>query len=497
MKSRSTGFAAMQWYLTATVLAVLLTSCGWLRPATDPKGDKVYKDEDVGEITGGKVYDPETGTYREVREVGGKVDTVRWTDLPEDKYPPIKTDTPMTGGGAGSGSGGGGTKPGKDDPKPSSGGGGGSGEVKNVTLLLPFMANTSATSVPENSLWAVNFYGGARLAYDELEKLGVKLNVNVLDSDATTAKVESLLKSSSLGDPDLIIGPYKRDQVELAEDFAKKNKVPIVVPYTAQLGIAEGNPYYIQVNPSLKSHCEAMTRHIRQSHQPENVVLVALDKAEEKARFKYFQDENTLIGKGKAAKFQELLVPEGATNFHTINVSKYLKPGSTTVFVVPSWSNQTFIYSLLRKLRELQGSTNDDLILYGMSMWLDFEQIDFEYFEKLNLHVSSAAYVDPADERVVQFKKKFFESYGTVPNDEAYLGYDVMRYFGHLLWKQSGKLTQSLDANDSDVLTGRFTFGKVVANPAAHKEDLDYLDYWENTHVHILRFRDFRLQPAE
>ncbi|MCC6724398.1 MAG: amino acid ABC transporter substrate-binding protein [Saprospiraceae bacterium] len=489
-------FGILNTCLAAFLLALVLPSCGLFKPAADPSKDKVYKDDEIGDIQSGKVFDPETGTYREVKTVDAKVDTVRWSDLSEEKFPPIKTDSPMNGGG----NTGGGTKPNSGgNTGGNSGGGTATGNGKgNVTILLPFMANASASGVPENSQWAVSFYAGARLAYDDLEEDGAKFTVNVMDSEeSSTAKVGSLTKGSELANADLIIGPYKRDNVNLLQDFAKKNKIPLVVPYTAQTGVAEDNPYYLQVNPSLKTHCEAMTKHIRKSHQPENVVLVALDKAEEKARFKFFQDANSVIEKGKTGrKFKELLVPEGAANFHTINIGQFLNPNATTVFVVPSWSNQTFIYSLLRQLMAKQ-SEGEDIIVYGMNMWLEFEQIDFEYFEKLKLHVSSASYVDPNDEKVKQFRQKYFQSYGTVPNDEAYLGYDVMLYFGKQLAKYGKDFPEKLDGRPSDVLHGRFDFQRVVADPSKHKEDLDYYDQLENNFVHILKFQEFHLQPAD
>jgi Periplasmic binding protein len=497
MRKRAVCFKLLNLAIVAILLGTTLSACGWLRPATDGDKEKVYTEEEVGDIQGGKVFDKETGTWRTVNEVNEKVDTVRWSDLSEEKYPPIKTDSPMNGGSTT-----GGTKPNKNDNSGNSNNDSGKNDGKgdgkgDIAMLLPFMANASGTGVPENSQWAINFYAGARLAYDDLEEDGAKFNVSVMDSEASTTKVNSLLKSGDLPNADMIIGPYKRDNVQIMQEFVKKNKVPLIVPYTAQMGLTEDNPYYIQVNPSLKTHCEAITKHVRKEHLPENVVLVALDKAEEKARFKFFQDANTLIEKGKTGrKFKELLVPEGATNFHSININQYLNGSGTTVFIVPSWSNQTFIYSLLRQLIDKKNA-GEDIVVYGMTMWLDFEQIDFEYFEKLNLHVSSASYIDENDERVKQFKQKYFKSYGSVPNEEAYLGYDVMLYFGKLLAKNGKNFTKSLDRYPSDVLHGRFEFNRVVTDPSKHKEDLDYYDQMENTFLHILKFQDYHLQPAD
>jgi hypothetical protein len=484
----------LKWVVSGILLFAMLPACAWFKPATDTQDEKVYKDDEIGDIQGTKVYDPETGTYRTVHEVNEKVDTVKWKDLAEDKYPPIKTDTPMNGSNTGT------IPPTNNGNNGNTGGnttGGGGDGTGDISLLLPFLANASSTGVPDNSQWAVSFYAGARLAYDNLEADGAKFNIAIMDTEASPTKVNSLLKTGDLPKSELVIGPYKREEVDIMQAYAKQNKMPLVVPYTAQMGMAENNPYYIQVNPSLKSHCEAMTRQIRKSHNPENVVLVALDKPEEKARFKYFQDANALIDKGTSVKkFKELLVPEGASNFHTINISQFIKPGATTVFVVPSWSNETFVYSLLRQLMAKQ-SEGEDVMVYGMSMWLDFNQIDFDYFEKLNLHVSSASYIDPNDERVKQFKSKFFESYGTVPSEEAFLGYDVMLYFGKMLAKYGKNFSQKLDVSPSDVLHGRFEFNRIVLYPNQHKEDLNYFDQLENTYVHILRFHDFHLEPAD
>lgn len=467
---------------------LLLPSCAWFKPAQDDSKDKVYKDDEIGDIEGTKVYDPATGEWRTVREVSGKVDTVKWKDLSEEKYPPITTGNVPSSG----------QKPGNKEEGNNGNAGNNSKNTYNVSLLLPFLTNTGSTgAVDANQLWAVHFYGGAKLAYDDLEREGVKLNVTVMDSEASSSKVNSLLKGGDLPNSDLIIGPYKRENVEIMAGFAAKNQIPLVVPYTASMGMAENNPNYLQVNPSLKSHCEAITRHARKQYRTDDIVLVALDKPEEKARLEYFQATNALIeGKTQGSRFVQYLIPEGASNFARINVGSYIREGRTTVFIVPSWSNETFIYSLLLKLMAEQ-SKGEDIVVYGMPMWMDYEQIDFDYYEKLHLHVSTASYLNPQDERVKQFKQQYFSAYGTVPTDEAYLGYDTMLYFGKMLAKHGKKLSTKIDSEPSDVLHGRFEFNRVVLDPGKHKENLDYFDQLENTFVNILKFKDFQLQPAD
>ena len=131
-----------------------------------------------------------------------------------------------------------------------------------------------------------------------------------------------------------------------------------------------------------------------------------------------------------------------------------------------------------------------------MPMWIDFEQIDYEFYQKLNVHVSSASYIDETDEKVRQFKRQYFETYGTIPREESYLGYDALNYFGKMLQQYGKEFTQNIDRQPYDVLHGRFEFARIVLEPEKHKEDLNYFDQLENKFVHILQFRDFQFQPV-
>jgi hypothetical protein len=477
--SRLLMFAAM-----AVIPSLLLSSCEWFKPARDSKKDKVYKQEDIDEIQGKKVFDPVTGTWRVVYEVNEKVDTVRWTELSPERFPPITSDGSWTGTGIAPGNTGTTTSPAGN-------------HTYNVVMMLPFIAQRADfTTIDENSLWAVHYYAGAKLAYDDLKRDGAMLNISVLDSEGTTGKVTTLLRSSDLQKADLIIGPYRRDNVKLVSDFSKTNKIPQVVPYTAQMGMTENNPWYIQVNPSLKSHCEAITRHARKKYRTEEIVLVARDKTEEQTFLKYFQDANAVIeGRTISAQFKEYLVKDETGDFHRMDVSPYVRSGKTTVFIVPSWSNEGFVYSLLRQLM-VKRSEGEDIVVYGMPQWMGFEQIDYDFFEKLKLHVSSPFYVDPADEKIKQFKRKFFDTYGAVPQEEAYIGYDIMRYSGLMLKEWGKDFPSRIDRTPFDVLHGRFEFNRIVINPEQHKENLNYYDQLENTYVRILKFQDFRFQVA-
>ncbi|NET37206.1 MAG: hypothetical protein F6K19_35145 [Cyanothece sp. SIO1E1] len=66
-----------------------MSSCALFQPVTKAD-DKDKEEEELDPISGRRVYDPETGTYIEVKDVVLQdMDTVIWTEVPASAFPPI------------------------------------------------------------------------------------------------------------------------------------------------------------------------------------------------------------------------------------------------------------------------------------------------------------------------------------------------------------------------------------------------------------------------
>ena len=77
------------------------------------------------------------------------------------------------------------------------------------------------------------------MALDELGDQGVRLNVNVYDSKASENTVRDLLRTDpDLPNSHLIIGPYRRQNVQKVADYAKKENITFISPYSAS-GMSE------------------------------------------------------------------------------------------------------------------------------------------------------------------------------------------------------------------------------------------------------------------
>ena len=334
------------------------------------------------------------------------------------------------------------------------------------------------------------------MALEDLDAEGVKLNVHIIDTEASEQKVTRDYRTNTdLRNSHLVIGPYRRDNVRLAGDYAKQVDHVLVSPYSASSGLATRNPGFVQVSPTLETHCEAITRHARARFRPDQIVLVCRDKEAEIQRLQYFQDENArLTGFREAPRFREYVVAEEGENFDALDLTPLLEVSDTTVFIIPSWSSETFIYSFLRKI-DLARSEFNHIVVYGMPQWMEYEIIDYDYYEKLNVHVSSNIYLDQLSSDVKFFKRRFYERYGVAPPDEAFIGYDVMYYFGRMLHKNGTRFQYVLERQPAEALHTLFDFERVVIPTTTGRENPP-IEYFENKFVNILRFQDYQFRPA-
>ena len=465
----------------------LISSCDLFKKAQGDD-DVTKTGDELDVIQGSKVYDPETGTYVIVEEVPTeKMDTIRWIELPSSSFPPITSEGVFVE-----------TEKG---PKLLETGEYGSKFFTSykVTMILPFLTDQFNYTDPEintKSLWAINFYAGTKLTLGYLKDEGIEIDLTVLDSKASSSNTRRLLsREGSFKESHLIIGPYRRENVRIMAEYAKRNEITYVSPYNASSDVSDNNPDYVQFNPTLQTHCEAITRHARKYYDTDQIVLVARNNPSEVARFQYFHDENFKISLGTdTTKFREYIISEATVDLENVDVLHLMELGDTTVFIIPSWSDEPFVISFLRKL-DLAKTIDNHIVVYGMPQWMKYERVDYDYYEKLNVHVSSSLFLDPFSRDIQFFKRRFFNTYGAPPKEEAYMGYDITLYCGRMLQKYGTKFQYWLDQEVERYLHTKFEFEPVVEPITTGRENLP-IEQFENKFVNILKFEDYQFQLA-
>ena len=475
--------------LVLVVTLISATGCELFRPVDSTRPTTTRRDrnaeEDLDPVQGRRVLDPETGEYIYVNAPTLPMDTIEWTEVTAAEGRIISDDTtfayvaPIP------------AAPGLPPVRQTGVGRNGSRLLSGygVDYVLPFLTDRyqgEEESLDPNSLWALHFYSGAELAMEELRTEQISFDVRVQDSRASSNKVNAVISSPEFERSQLIIGPYIKEQVtQMAEAVRGQEKV-LISPYSAATGVSEGNPNYIQVNPTLETHLRNLMDHAFRTQGADRIVLVA--PAGERDRLAYFQDEYRLLsGDANVEPLEELII-----SGQVPDLSRYLR-GRRTVFMVPVYADEAFVSNFLRQAyQNTVAERGDNIAIYGLPQWAGFERLNGDFLEGTNVHISSSVFIDPLEPGVQNFRRKFYDRFAALPRDEAYIGYDITRYFLQMVARYGTRFQFELERNPEDLLHTSFRFAPVTIVPAT-ATDLEEarIDRFENKFVNILRYADY------
>ena len=465
------------------VALMTIAACGGLRPATDTK-------------TPTKPNKNQGSTAQNGQNNGNSnvlVDTIRWRVDPKSR-PPIVTSGQSSGstsGGvityptdnSGNTSGGVITYP-TDNSSSTSGGTGGTKNSYEMALLMPFFSGQFVESSginPPKAQFALDFYAGVRLALDSLSTQGLNLKMSVLDS---RGDFNAILGRYDVGRADVILGPVEKENVPTAIDFANRQGKIFVSPYFPSGDLEGANPRFVQVKPSLKTHCDNITAHIRGRYQTNQVVLVGRQRDSETARFKFFQDANAAFNQSTyGGRFDEWAI-EDELNF---NVEPYIHAEGQTVFVLPSW-NEPFVAQFLKKLAA--SPRRASVMVYGMPQWMDFDKGLTSTYEALKVRVSSSTFIEGNNPEVKHFRTKFMAKFGKIPNADSFLGYDCALYVGKMLRQYGTAFPQYLQNEPQQTLHTRFNFEPIYRPLVNDSDPNGNVAKYENRYVNMLRYQN-------
>ena len=445
------------------VLSILLLSCSASKPAINPSKTQIVKTSGKEPVTKRDTTDvPEV--KKDTKVAGDdktKVDTIRWKDA-SDKYPAIVLS----------------------DRKAGSTRSGNFKDMYNVKLLIPL--NSDEIGDPGTSRFTY-FYAGVLLALDELNQEGVRLNIEVIDTEESGYNIDSLIDKIAGKDTDLIIGPFDRDDIKKLTDICKEREIVLVSPWYTSSKLTTKNPYYLQMSPNLKEHYLKLVRHAVQSYKPKEVTIL-IRGSKDMPWVDYFEGEAKKLNNGKEF-FNTYTVNTDSLRLGPTAFFNMFKTQNIKAVVLPNYSynDEHYIYSCLRRLSAEIGTRS--LSVLGMPIVYDSDKVEFDYYRTLQMKVVMADYVDENYGKIREFRRKFLDTYGEIPTVEAVRGHDLILFLGRNL-KQYGRMFQENATYDSlGYLQSIYDIRKSVSDDSSGSSDPDYFDYYENKHLDIIEFR--------
>lgn len=372
-----------------------------------------------------------------------------------------------------------------------------------VAMFLPlFLADNAPASAPDSGLvkdnegrfryrdgryWihprtanALEFYMGALLAVDSLNKQGLKTRLSFFDTMRDSIKMAQLLSSQEMKNMDLIIGPFYTELVNQVMPFSIENRIYYVSPIAINEESLRNNPYLMQVNSGEINTVSTIVNHISKR---ENIHVTLIGNRSEADQTLF----NAYLSKLKTVFADSILTVSQMRPDSLLQPGRYLKRGRMNVVIIPS-SNEAFVNIVTGWLNA--SSNSYKINLYGLSSWTKFVNLDLEYLHALEFRYATAFYIDYHHPEVQNFLLKFRKMYHTEPTmltgyggissyayQFAFSGYDITYYFVSALMKYGKGFGCCIKDFNMPMLQSGF-----------HFEKSDTFSGYMNTHLDIYKY---------
>ncbi|WP_372950412.1 LysM peptidoglycan-binding domain-containing protein [Mariniphaga sp.] len=306
----------------------------------------------------------------------------------------------------------------------------------------------------------LQFYEGVLLAVDSLRKAGMKIRLNVFDTQQNPDSIRKYIYADGFLETDLIIGPVFLEVQNEVAAIASKNRIPMISPLSSQSRVLTSNPYYYQVNPSREFLAAKTAELIAEEYFNSNFVVVKT------------VNSGGLYEEKVVDMVQEKLIHSGywgqpqGMQYHVYDFSKegafglnrILSPEKENVIFVSSM-NEGDLSLVLSNINNLADDFSVTLI--GFNRYEQFESISDEFFHNLKLHYIAPYWVDYSHPETVRFLKKFKKHFYTEPGNFGMQGYDVSFYFLNALWNYGKDFEECLPYQQVHLSQGNYNFEKV------------------------------------
>ena len=313
-----------------------------------------------------------------------------------------------------------------------------------AAVMLPFMTDGSGNR--DEQIRMVEYYEGFLMAVDSLKEKGVSIDIYTYDTYNNTSSEKSILAKDEMKNMNIIFGPAYPEQVKPVADFAKKNNIRLVIPFTSKGNEVFNNPSIYQLNTPQSYLYSEVYEHFTRKFTNANVIFLdAEDGDKDKADFiKGLKEEL----KGKHIPFTELkgeaITPEslkGAMNATLDNV-----------FIPTSGTNIALIKLLPQLIVTLRDNPDYRMQLFGYPEWQTYTNDHLASFYELDTYFYSSFYTNNLVPEAIRFSSAYrkwyskdmsntFPKYGMLGFDTGYFFLKGLSQYGSNLEDKLNKVT--------------------------------------------------------
>ena len=321
----------------------------------------------------------------------------------------------------------------------------------------------------------LEFYEGAQLALDSFAKEGIALEVFVYDTRSTTESLTRQLSRSEEDSVDLIIAHCSPNEVKQLADAGLKRNIPVINANLPNEGGVTGNPFFVLLNPTLKTQCEGIYRYIQKYHAL-NPVIMFRKKGQLEDRIKSYFDD---FSKSTVAIPLKIKYVDLVDSFTASQLMMHLDSNSQSLCIAGSL-DENFGKRLTQQLASVRKQY--PVTVMGMPTWdgTNFSKPEFKGIEFIYSTPFYNAKMDKVSAGITNyFNTKMFAR----PSDMVFRGYETTWKYARLLLQYGKDISSNLGNKQHKVFTD------FDIQPILNKQSMA-LDYFENKRLYFLKWQD-------
>ena len=359
-----------------------------------------------------------------------------------------------------------------------------------VYLLMPLFLSQSAKIEPSkvkslldyNSVKPfsfIQFYEAMLLAAEDISAQypQVKINFYVEDIENSTQLTE-FLKTEKLENADMVIGPFRGKEFSELCQYAKGKNILLVNPFSSTF--ESGNVPAYKAATANNYLGESFAVYLLEKYPNANIIFANYQSENETKQIGAYRSGMQKIFNeyGKSVTIQEVNIKSSG-----ISGIKSAMNNMGENFLFTFFEGELTVTNFTQNL---YAANMENLTLVAPEKWLEYDNIETEYFMKLKTHYVSQYFVNYSNPKVIRFIDAFRNAYHIEPTlrQFAFQGYDFTYYFLSKLC-ETGTAFNSWD-NNNNLLSTKFKFMPSPANK----------NMLENTFSHIFKLKNYKFIDA-
>ena len=323
----------------------------------------------------------------------------------------------------------------------------------------------------------LELYEGAKLALDSLNMEKAQLEVYVYDTRSASESLEQQLNRPEMDSVSFMIVHSSSAEIKTFADEGLKRNIPVINVNMPNDGGVTDNPFFVILNPTLRTQCEGIYRHLQKYYSLDPIVIFRKKGQLEDRIRTYFDD----FGKNTVAIPLKFKYVELTDSFTVNQLRAHLDTTNMTLCLAGSL-DENFGRRLVQQLALLKKQKYQSIVM-GMPTWDNIKDFNKPEYKGVEIVYSTPFYNTKLDKVSAGITNYFNRFMYARPSDMVFRGYEVTWKYARLLMEYKTDFNSNISNRQHKLFTD------FDIQPVLNRQTTT-LDYFENKKLYFLKWQD-------